>query len=1218
MVHHIISDWSSIGVLWRELAALYRSLSRGELPVLPSLTIQHRDYAVQQVEQTTKATFAKDLAFWEKNLRGAPQFLELPADRTRPPKPSYRGARQRLFLNPTVTNALRDLSRRESTTLFTVFAAALNALFYRYTGKEDILLGIPIADRDRKELHSVVGFLLHTHVLRTELSGAVSFRNLLARVQKGVLRLHIHRAVPFDQVVRRLQIERNLSYSPLFQVMLAWRDRDNLPSFIGLDGLVTQPDFAHSAASKFDLTLFVTDCGDEIWLEMEYGTDLFDDARIIRMLGHYETLLESVARDPDQRLAGLPLLTPAEHQQLAEWNQTEVTYPKDRMLHELVEDQVRRTPDGVAAVFEDQRLTYRQLNDSADRLAQHLQNLGVGPNILVGICVERSLEMLVGLLGILKAGGAYVPLDPAYPNDRLAFMLEDCRPSVLLTQRRLKTRLPSHDAQIVLLDRPPGGASRSEDRLLRRDGCQPTDLAYVLYTSGSTGKPKGVQISNRALVNFLSAMQREPGLDAGDTLLAVTTLSFDIAGLELFLPLVSGGRVVIAGRETVVDGARLSSLLKRCGANVMQATPATWRLLLEADWTGNPALKILCGGEDWPASLADQLLSRSKGLWNMYGPTETTIWSSVARVEAGKQILIGPPIANTTFYVLDACRELVPVGVPGEIYIGGDGVAEGYLNRSDLTKERFVSDSFSGKPGARLYRTGDIVRRLSDGKLEFLHRIDQQVKIRGFRIELEEVEAALKQHPGVDQCVALVREDVPGNKRLVAYTVSVDPDVVPRGAELRTLLKQKLPDYMIPAAFVALKELPLTPNGKIDRKALPVPGSSWAESSPAHEIISPRTSLEVELARIWEQILGIKIASVRDNFFDLGGHSLLAAQMFAQIEKVFKVRLPLATLYEAPVIEDLALFLQGDLVSSGWSSLVPIQPSGSRPPFFCFHGAGGNVLIYRKLSQYLGTDQPFYGLQAQGLDGSSPLLRTIEDMAALYLKEIRRVQPHGPYLLGGYCLGGSIAYEAAQQLHVAGEEVALLALFDTTNWHKVPLTIWHKSSLACQKLLFHLAALLDLDFQGKRKFLRAKLIDIQNRLPIWRGKVRTRVNPRRSIAVTPSMVPAEIWTTNHNASFRYVPKLYPGAITDFRPARQYRVLNKPGLKWDHLAKGGQHVVCIPGYPGVMLVEPYVKDLASALAQSIDAAVCHNESSRADEGNTTNVTRSGSRPAGGAG
>jgi amino acid adenylation domain-containing protein len=863
-------------------------------------------------------------------------------------------------------------------------------------------------------------------------------------------------------------------------------------------------------------------------------------------------------------------------------------------LHELIEHQVKRTPNAVAAVFEDQQLTYRQLNDRADGLARHFRSLGVGRNDLVGVCVERSLEMLVGLLGILKAGGAYVPLDPAYPIDRLAFMLEDSHPRVLLTQTSLQRRLPGHhQAKTVCLDAPLPENTENETRAI--DGSQPGDLAYILYTSGSTGKPKGVRIPRRALVNFLSSMQGEPGLDASDALLAVTTLSFDIACLELFLPLITGARVVIASREVAADGVRLSSLLNRCGATVMQATPATWRLLLASGWTGSPELKILCGGEAWSTDLADGLLPRCKSLWNMYGPTETTIWSSVARVEAAKPIVIGHPIANTAFHILDPFPEPVPEGVPGELYIGGHGVADGYLNRPALTNERFVRDPFSNELGARLYRTGDAVRRLPDGSIEFLYRIDEQVKIRGFRIELGEVESALGQHPGVTQCIALSREDMHGEKFLAAWFVPAQPRAAPGSAELRHFLKQKLPDYMVPAAFMALDKLPLTPNGKVDRKALPVPSLSPAQRSAASQILPPRTPVESGLVHIWEQVLGTTIASVRDNFFDLGGHSLLAVQIFARIEKTFSIRLPLATLYDAPTIEGLARILNSEVGSMRWSPLVSIRKSGSRPPFFCFHGDGGNVLIYSKLAQYLGSDQPFYGLQSEGLDGSSPLPRTVEEMAARYVKEIRNVQPRGPYLVGGYCLGGTIAYEVAQQLHAAGEEIALLALFDTMNWHKVPLSRWNKTFLLFQRSIFHAAAFLKVDSGGKRQLLAGKFYDLRKRIPVWRGKLLGKLGRGPAAETSGALVLAKVWEANERASESYVPRPYPGIVTDFRPARQYRALDKPELKWDGLAEGGQRVVVIPGYPAVMLLEPYVTELAAMLTACIDEANRRSES-----------------------
>jgi len=1071
MMHHIVCDWSSEGVLWRELAGLYRTFSRGEGLTLPPLTIQHGDYAAWQAEQDTEANFTDDLAFWEQKLRGAPELLELPADRTRPPTLSHRGARQRFVLNSALTRGLRDLSQRAETTLFTVFAAALNTLLYRYTAQEDILLGIPIADRDRKELQQLIGFLLHTQVLRTELSGELTFRQLLASVQKAALELYLHRAVPFDQVVRRIQPERNLSYSPLFQTMLIWRDRDQLLSFIGLDGLTIESLLAESRTSKFDLTLFATDCGNEIWLEMEYSTDLFDEARIARMLGHFQTLLEAVAGDPDRRLAELPLLTPGERQSmLVEWNRTELAYPKERLLHELIEDQAGRTPDGVAVVFEDHQLTYRQLNERADNLAHQLQSLGVGPNILVGICVERSLEMLVGLLGILKAGGAYVPLDPAYPNDRLAFMLEDCRPQVLLTQEKLRARLPSRQAQIVMLEPFSGQTTQSGNRRPRRSGRQASDLAYVLYTSGSTGKPKGVQISNRALVNFLSAMQREPGLVPEDTLVAVTTLSFDIAGLELYLPLISGARVVIASRETAADGARLSSLMKRCGATVMQATPATWRLLLDAGWKGSDRLKILCGGEPWPAELANELLSRCKSLWNMYGPTETTIWSAVAPVEPRKPVLIGPPIGNTTFYVLDACQEPVPVGVPGELYIGGEGVAEGYLNRPDLTKERFIGDPFKLEPGARLYRTGDVVRRSADGMIEFLHRTDQQVKIRGFRIELGEIEAALKQHPDISQCVVVVREDSAGNKRLEAYIVPSGPQSVLRTSELRDFVKQTLPEYMVPAVFAVLDRFPLTPNGKVDRNALTMAKYSPPESEAAQPSVSPNTLFELNLLKIWQRVLQVENIGMHDNFFDLGGHSLLAVRLISEINKSLNASLTTQIFFLNPTIEGLArIFLQGKYLKPG-PHLIPLRQSQSQGALFCLDAS----MAMCQLAQLLDTGHSVFATEVPlsaaayraAVHGETSSLPSLEDLAAEHVALIRGQSFAGPCLLAGHSFGGLLAFEVAHQLLQEGMNVELILLLDS--WFAKPSVLdrlkvlsWSRAQFAVAwrlKLLYSKAA----------------------------------------------------------------------------------------------------------------------------------------------------------------
>ena len=909
--------------------------------------------------------------------------------------PRPRAARQEV-LNPALTGALRDLGQRTETTLLTIFAAALNALRYRHTGQEEILWGY------------------NAQVLRTELSADMTFRQLLASVQMGV--------------------QNNSSDAVSSQVTLHWRDRDPLQPILDLEGLVVEPLLTGGSALQFDRTLIVTDCGNDIRLEMEYSTDLFDAAGMARMLGHYQTLLESATHNPDQHIASLALLTPTEQSTLAEWNRTELPYPKDRLLRELIEQQVESTPDAVAVVFEERQLTFRQLDDCANVLGRHLQNLGVGPNVLVGVCIERSAEMLIGLLGILKAGGAYVPLDPAFPTARLAFMLEDSRPRVLLTLRRMQIELPPHQADVVFLDALPA-ESESADGSPTHKRCHATDLAYVLYTSGSTGQPKGVPVSNQALVNFLSAMRREPGLLASDTLLAVTTLSFDIAGLELFLPLTAGACVVIASREAAADGAQLCSLMKLHGVTAMQATPATWRLLLEAGWTGSRDLKILCGGETWTPSLAAELLPRCNSLWNMYGPTETTIWSSVARVASNKSVLIGKPIANTTFHVLDNARQLVAIGVPGELYIGGDGLAEGYLNRPDLTKERFITDPFNEEPGARLYRTGDVVRRTSDGMLEFLHRSDQQVKIRGFRIELGEIEAALKQHPDIAECVAVVCQDSAGQDRLQAYIVPSSTQAALGTSDLRHFVKQKLPEYMIPAGFTIIERLPLTPNGKIDRKALKTAQYSPSTSEAGQPSVPPQTLLELHLLKIWQRTLELETIAAQDNFFEIGGHSLLAVRLIEEINQAFHVSLTTQIFFLNPTIEGVAqVLLQGNYAAPG-PHLIPLRPGRSPGAIFFLDASMAVCRLAQLLDRgpaVFATEAPLASAayRAAVLNETSALPR-VEEMAAAHVSLILSHEFSGPCLLAGHSFNGLLAVEVAHQLRGHGKNVEMLLLLDS-------------------------------------------------------------------------------------------------------------------------------------------------------------------------------------------
>ncbi|NEP20537.1 non-ribosomal peptide synthetase [Moorena sp. SIO3I6] len=771
-MHHIVSDGWSMGILIEELSSLYQAFCVGAPSPLPELPIQYADFALWQRQWLSGEILETQLNYWKQKLEGAPKLLQLATDYPRPTAPTYQGRTESFSLNTELTQKLQTLSRDSGTTLFMTLLAAFGTLLYRYSGQEDILIGTPIANRNRRDIDPLIGFFVNTLVLRTHFDDNPSFSQLLTQVRDTTLKAYEHQDVPFEQVVSALQPQRSLSHSPLFQVMFVLQ---NAPmGKLELPGLSLSQFNQHSTTSKFDLTLSMTETELGLVGTWEYNTDLFDGSTIKRMATHFQNLLSAIVDNPQQVVSELPLLSAEErHQLLVEWNDTASEYPKDKCIHQLVEEQVEKTPDAVAVVFEQEQLTYQQLNQRANQLAHHLQNLGVKPEVLVGICVERSVQMVVGLLGILKAGGAYVPLDPNYPSERLSYMLADSGVEVLLTQESLLESLPSHTARIVYLDSDWEAIEQHSGENLDV-GVTSDNLAYVIYTSGSTGKPKGVQINHKALVNFIESMQQKPGLESTDIFLSVTTLSFDIAGLELYLPLITGARLVVISREIATDGMLLAQSLDNYQVTTMQATPATWRLLLTAGWKGNKQLKILCGGEALDKTVAGDLLKNSQQLWNLYGPTEATIWSTLAQLDhnfSGYFVPIGKAINNTQIYILDGHLQPVPIGVPGELYIGGNGLARGYLNRPELTKEKFITNPFCSSKTERLYKTGDLARYLPDGNIEFLGRIDNQVKIRGFRIELGEIEAVLSTHPHIQQAAVIAREDIPGNKRLVAYVV---------------------------------------------------------------------------------------------------------------------------------------------------------------------------------------------------------------------------------------------------------------------------------------------------------------------------------------------------------------------------------------------------------------------------------------------------------------
>jgi len=1171
-IHHIAADGWSLGVLLRELTILYQDFCAGTTPSLPELPIQYADFAYWQQRHLAGEVQLNLLEYWQQQLTGAPPLLELPTDRPRPPVQTYQGSTKKFQLTPQLSQQLKTLSQQSGTTLFMTLLAAFVVLLSRYSSQEDIVVGSPIANRTAQETESLIGFFVNMLVLRNQVPGNQSFTELLSRVRQCALDAYAHQDMPFEQLVDVLRPERNLSYNPLFQVMFVLQ---NAPTQnLELPGLEVTPVEVEIKTAKFDLTLSMEETEQGLEGYWEYNTHLFDATTIARMAGHFETLLTGIVANPQQQVAKLPLLTENELPHLlVDGNNTQVDYP-DNCLHQLFEAQVTQTPDAIAVVFDQEQLTYRELNSRANQLAHYLQTLGVGSEALVGIYLQRSLDMVVALLAVLKAGGAYVPLDPAYPQDRVTFVLEDAQVCVLLTQSDLVKSLPELVTQVVCLDTDQPNFS-DQPQSNPESSVTSGNLAYVIYTSGSTGKPKGVKIIHTAVVNFLVSMSRQPSLSAEDILVAVTTLSFDIAVLEIFGPLSVGARVVIASREIASDGRQLAAHLAQSEATLMQATPATWRMLLESGWQGSEKLKMLCGGEALSRELAEQLLPKGASLWNLYGPTETTIWSAVGQVKTGKEpVRIGHPIANTQFYILDAQQQPVPISVPGELHIGGAGLAQGYLNRPELTIEKFIGNPFSNEPGARLYKTGDRVRYLADGQIEFLGRIDFQVKIRGFRIELGEIESLLSQHPAVKQAVVVVREDVPGNQRLVAYVIADGEP--PNSATLRSFLQEKLPDYMLPAAFVLLDVLPLTPNGKVDRRALPAPDQTRQELEES--FVAPQDELELQLVKIWEKFLGVQPIGIRDNFFELGGNSLLAARLLDQIQKAFNKNLSLANIFQAPTVEQMANIIRSEGWSSPWVSLVPIQAGGTKPPLFLCEGVG----IYSTLIPYLGLDQPLYGLAAPVSERQKFSSMPVRKLATHYIEEIRTIQPEGPYFLGGLSWGGAVAFEVAQQLRAQGQEVALLAFFDTilpSAFGKLPLL--KRVSIHCKN-----AKKLGVSYFTKK---------LTDKLELFQREIR-RMRAQFSLA-TGTEMPREIeyfamYAINEQAVRGYAPQPYSGKVTLFKATQRIDAETSdvdPNLGWGELVTGGLESYEIPSTHLGLLQEPHVRLVGEQLKACLEQA-----------------------------
>ena len=920
--HQIIFDGRSLDIFYRELEMLYAAGGAVEGANLSALPVQYADYALWQRERQADAARTDQLAYWKKRLAGVLPVLDLPTDRLRTARSRSEGARRKIVVDKTVTGALKELSRKSSTTLFATLMAAYNILLYRYTGQEDIVVGFPVANRDQAELENLIGCFVNTLALRSDLSGAPSFRALLAQLRAALDGALKHRDLPFERLVEELAQPRELSRNPIFQTLFTFQNR--VPAEISLAGIHAAPMDCDAGTAKFELTLALGERDGRLLGSFEYRSALFDRETIDRMIGHYQTLLKGIAADPDRSIAKLPLLTPVERKQiLIDWNDTAENFSNHRCVHQLFEAQARRTPNRLALEFDGQRLSYRELNRRANRLARHLRKLGAGPEKLIGVCIERSLEMVVGLLAVLKAGAAYVALDPKYPRQRIEFMLKDADVEVLLTEQKLAANLPLSAAsaepakanvKVVCLDGDGKIIARHDPKNLS-SAVTARNLAYVIYTSGSAGQPKGVAIEHCNVVAFLHWAKSVFGADELSGVLASTSICFDLSAFELFTPLSWGGRVIL-----VENALALSELSESRKVTLINTVPSALAELLGSARLPSSLKTVNLAGESLKPELVRKIYQSGtvEKVYDLYGPSETTTYSTFTLRGSEGRATIGRPIANTKIYLLDRALQPVPVGVLGELYIGGAGVARGYLNRPGLTQEKFVADPFAANADERLYRSGDLARYLPDGNIEYLGRADNQVKIRGYRIELGEIEAALGRNPLIKECAVVARETeltaIPDSKfqisdwqkELIAFVVPIGK-VAPPDAELRGFLRQSLPEFMVPARFVALESLPLTPNGKVDRQALPA--LDGARPRVARKFAAAHGEIEELVAQIWREVLGLDEIGVEDNFFDLGGHSMLATRVAARLRGSFNIDLPLRKLFELPTISTLAAYV---------------------------------------------------------------------------------------------------------------------------------------------------------------------------------------------------------------------------------------------------------------------------------------------------------------------
>ncbi|MDM9379463.1 amino acid adenylation domain-containing protein [Chlorogloeopsis sp. ULAP01] len=1207
-MHHIITDGWSCDVFLRELSTLYAAFSTNQPSVrdttqrpLTELPIQYADFAIWQRDRIQGKFLETQLNYWKQQLQGELPILQLPTDRPRPNVTSFTGAKQYFHLSKSLTDALKQLSQQADATLFMSLLAAFNILLYYYTDQEDILIGSPIANRNRAELEGMLGLFVNTLILRNNLSGNPSFREFLHRVREVTLDAYAHQDLPFEMLVEKLQPERDLSRNPLYEVMFVLQ---NTPTNVQeISGLTLQTLEFDSGTAQLDIFLSVSEFSEGLTGCLEYNTDIFDLTTITQLINNFQTLLTNIVANPDLRLSELSPLNVSEQEQLLfKFNQTCTDYPQNATLHQLFEQQAELTPEALALISQSEKLTYRQLNYKVNQLAHYLQKQGVTNETLVALCLERSIDMVIGILAILKAGGAYIPLDPSYPVERLNFMLGDSQAFLFLTKQEILEKLSLSADKIVCLD-------IHKDEIAQQNLENPIHtakadhLAYIIYTSGSTGTPKGVLGTHRGTVNGLHWLWKTYPFIPEEVCCQKTAISFVDSIWEIFAPLLQGTPTVIISNATVQDPQLFIEALADYKVTRIILVPSLLRLILDnysylAQKLSH--LKIwITSGEKLSLKLAQKFreLMRSAKLINLYGSSEVsanaTYYDTSLLSEIANIVPIGCPIDNTQICILNRHLQLTPIGVYGEIYIAGDGLAKGYLNRLELTQERFIDHPYIS--GKKLYKTGDIGRYLPDGNIEYFGRRDEQVKIRGFRVELSEIAAAITQHPDVEDAVVIASNDTQENPRLIAYVVTDKLDIA---TQLLPVLQQKLPNYMLPSAFIVLDKLPLTPNGKIDKCSLP--NNEVIRAKTHQSFVAPRNFTELSLVKLWENLLNVNPIGVTDNFFDLGGHSFLAVRLMAQIHDRFDHNLPLSTLFENPTIEKLAIIVSQPSRQSSHSPLVAINSTGSKTPFFCIHGAGGGISHYFNLSRRLGEDYQFYALE-DSLEQDKPKILTVEETATRYLQEIQKVQPNGPYLLGGHCYGGVLAFEIAQQLQKQGQTVSLLVIIDAI----ISETPIESTDDDDAKFLLRIAESIKTDnnIDFSVPFAELRNLSLTEQLHLINQKANFLFSDTE---INDFLRHYQLFKAHVQAMRNYVPEVYSDQITLFRANEAILHdfenpewnTDDPFLGWGKFAHQPIQMIEIPGDHFSIFIEPYIQELARNLRVHIDHAV-NNHGSKKD-------------------